>query len=1427
MRRKLLIGAASFLGLILIVAILVFWYIRSGRLDLYVQSRIIEALAEFGIRAEIGKTHLSLSGYTVTLDDIKLYAGDAREPFGKVDNMTVQFSVLSYLKQRINITDVRVNHPQVWIGFDEQGRFNLAALHKPVSKEEAKEDAVIFLSSYVQLDNGEFYYNDIPRQLSAEVKDFTARFTPKTPEALENKINHALAVTFNQASLTHEGRAIQNINSTIEADVTDQNANVTKFELNSDLGRATATARIDSFSPFKYDTKDLHVDASLAEIGRVFMPDANASGNVAITAAVNGTDTDYQAKATIQSSEVTAKGFTVTGLNVTTDVKGSGKKYNATAEFQSGGVSGRDLSISAIRLKDVKVTGEGTDFDLKDALAVGSIKAKRVTISNVSGSLAADPDHFGLRSFSAAVLGGNITGSASIAIDGGSSEVEADFRSIDLNQAAELAAARDVKIVGKANGSARLAFPGTNFEAATGKINATFDAAISRPEATEGATAKGAVDLTATGRGLNVDRAFVESAKSKLTAAGSVGWNGALSLAVNFQSDDMAEVRRVIESFGFIPENIKEDYPVFVSGRGSFVGRASGRLSSPTVSGHLEVESIETKSDIVTGTPGERLGEFKGDITYSPSRVVVENASLVRSADSFINFDLRVPLPVHDNVALKATIQNYDLAALVKVKYPTGVFGVMPNQGIINGTIDVTGLPGPRTIEGTAKLSLSAGEFIVPGEEEGKEKRVSVPEFTGDITLANSIVSVQNLRMQVGDSSIAGQGSFNLDTNAYSISAQGRNIDLAALADAASREGESPISITGRADIDVTGQGVWRSKDDWEGLGLNATIQGHNVIMNGRELGDAKLVATTQDGTLRVEATGNLLDQTRTLAATINLRERDWPVNASVEFTDTDIGPYLGLVSPDLAGISGRATGRITLSGPLNPPGEGFTTDRLTATAVITHLELGGNISEQKRYTITNQGDIEISASPNAITLKPVTFVGEGTSVTLEGTISNNGANSKLSISGALDLRFLSSFSQTVFTTGRAEVEATIIGSLKSPQLRGVVNLKDIGVRVVDVPLSIARGNGQIRFTANQALLENFVAAAPGGGRITIEGGAALAGLVPDRWRLEINADQVGVEYPRDTQTVVDAHLALQGNRRIQVLSGEVEVRRASYTRDITLEELLTTGGPFGSEFLDVGPGGAGGPGGLPTSLDIRIVADNTLAVKNNLADAVGSAYLTLRGPVEEPIVSGRIQLTRGTLEFRNGRFELTRGLITLTGRRRAEPILDIQTEADISGYHIEVGFTGALSKLETTVKSDPPLPEPDIISLVLTGSVSGDSSTQASVTQTGLGLAQSILSASLSEQLTRGTQRLFGLSRFSIDPLLVGRGSDPTARITVGQRVTKDLTVTYSQNLTSGPSGIDRVVLVEYRISNRFSVVGIRNERGELGFDVRLRKRF
>lgn len=1453
MRRKLLIGAISLLSVVLILIIAAFVYVRSGRLDLFLQGEVVEGLREVGIEAKIGETRLDIRGSRVTLKDIELTAAGSEKPFGSVERMEVQFSVIDYLRQKVNITQVHVTHPQVWVAFDEQGRFNLEALHAPARTD--TESAINFLTANVEVERGEVNYTDLARKIEAHVPDFYLHFEPNATESIIDTINHKLQVTIKQGTAVYEGQKIQQIGTELEAIVKQLSsvgepfnlaADVPEFGFNSDLGQVTAKGKVESTDPLKY-AFDINSDLALGEIARVFMQDTAVSGKAEFAGNINGTganylidgtlrsdevtgdgfratnvrlDTkvagegsDYRATGTVESGAVAADGLRVSGIRMTTDVKGKGDEYKASADLTTGAVSGQGISISSIRLNNATISGQSTDFDVTGGLALSSLKSGQVTVSNLRGRLDADPQRLSLSQFTAGTLGGSVTGSASVAYGGGASRVDVQFRSIDLNQAAALASAKDVTVRGTANGAAQLSFPGLNYKAATGRINATFDASISPPQSdVETQSATGQINLLATGRGFNIQNAFVRSANSEVSVKGTVGWNGAGSLAVDFKSTDMAEVQRVIDAFGFIPENIKEQYKVALAGEGQFTGRVEGRLAAPAVTGHLRLEQIQAQ--------GETVGTFEGDIAYSPSLVRVDQGSLVRADGSRADFSISAPLVGENNIAVKANVQNFDLPALVKAAVPE--FQDFVGRGVVNGTVDLRGLPGPRTIEGTANLSLSAGEFNVgPSDnEEGESKRISVPEFNGNITLANSIVSVENLRLQVGDSNVVGKGSFNLDTYEYTVNAEGKNVDLAQVADAAG----AGVKVTGRADVAVNGQGKFGRDEDWSDVNLNATIQGQNVALNGREVGDAKLVAFTQNGVMRIEATGNVLDQQRTLAATIDFRDRkNWPVSANVEFVDADIGKYLGLVAPELSGISGKATGTVVLSGPL------LDTDQIRAVATLTKLELGGAVAEGRQYTITNQGDIVLTASPREITLNRVVFTGEGTSLALEGSLSREGgARSNLRVDGEINLRFVSAFTQAVFATGVAQVQASIVGSLDSPQLLGSVTLKDIGARVVDFPLSVARGNGLIRFTADQALIERFTASTPGGGNIRVEGGAALVGLVPDRWRFEVEADQVGVEYPRDTQTVIDANLALQGNRRVQVLSGDVFVRRAAYTRDITIEELITTGGPFGPEFLETGPGGGGGgPGGIPTTLDLHITADNTLSIRNNLADAVASAFINLRGPIDDPIPSGRVILSRGTLEFRNGRYELTRGVITLPARRGADPVLDIESEADISGYRVSISFSGELSKLQTTLRSDPELPETDIISLVLTGSPAGDRSTAAAVTQTGLGLAQSILSASLLEGVEKGTQRLFGLSRFSIDPLLVGRGGDPTARITIGQRIAKDLTVTYSQNLTSGPSGIDRIVLVEYRISNRFSVVGYRNERGELGFDMRFRKRF
>jgi len=1422
MRKKILIALASLLGIVLLLAVALFWYVRSGRLDLFIQNQIIDVLARSGIEATIASTHLDLGGYKVTLEGIKLETEKEGKPFGSIGKIEVSFSVIDYLAGRIDISEVIIDQPKLFIEFDETGRSNFESLRAPESDEQNKESAVRFADALISLAGGEISFTDRKNDLAANLRSLEVKMTPLGNASLADAINHALTVSFAGTDAVYQGRNIENIKAQIAANIvrddTKQNVDLNRFDLESDLGKLSATGQVTSFKPLKYDI-NLMSDLALAEIARVFAPDVKVDGRARFDGRVQGTDGDYQARGRIESDSLLAEGFRISGVRVETDLQGSGSEYEATAELSSKGASGKDLNITSIILKDARIKGKDADFDVTGGLALASLKSGKVNVTNLRLNLEANPDRVNLSQISASTMGGTVSGSASLAYAGGTSTVDAQFKSIDLSQAATLAASNDVTVRGTASGQARLQFPGLSYQSATGRINANFDGSVSPPESTiETLAVNGEVALVATGQGFHIERAEARSPASTVTVTGDVGWKGKASLDVSFTSSDLAEAQRVVDAFGLIPDNIKDD-GVAVSGPGEFSGRVEGTIEAPAVSGHLKLSSIETNKDLFTpdSPPGERVGSFEGDIYYTPSLLRIENGALVRDDGSRADFSINAPLKEENQIAVKATVKNFDLAAVVRAAVPN--FKEFVSKGVINGDIDLRGLPGPRTLEGTANVTLTSGEFNVPSMNEGEDAVVtSVPEFIGQVRIADSVLSVQDMRLQVGDTNITGQGSFNLDTYQYSVNGEGKNINLGEL----SSKYSNSVQLTGQANLMIVGDGKW---DEWSDINIRANVQGENVALNGRSLGDAKLEVYTDNGILKIAATGQVLDAPQTLTAEIDLRDRaNYPVTSMITLNDQDLAPYLQLFSPSLASVTGRATGTIKLSGPLQD------TDQLQAVMNLSKFEIGGNIAEGQVYRLTNEGDVVLTASLKSINLEPVVMTGEGTRVTLGGTISTEEElKSNLGVEGEINLRLVSSFTDAVDMAGLAKVKVSVTGALTSPRLVGTAELNEVAARVPDFPLSIARGNGLLRFTADQAIIENFEAATPGGGTLALSGGAALSNLVPDRWRIEARADQVGIEYPRDTRVVLDANLSIQGNQRYQLLSGRVDVRRAAYTKDIFIEDLVRGNVPFSGDAISTGGVSNGSLTGPRVNLDIRVNANETLIIRNNLADAQGSAFLNVRGSVDNPIVAGRVLLSRGTLEFRNDRYELVRGLITLPPGSTTEPVLDIEAEAVVSGYQITIGFSGTLAKLQTTLRSEPSLPEADIISLVLTGNVASTGTSEAAAaTQTGLGLAQALLAASINEQIGRTANRLFGISRLTVDPLIVGRGNDPTARVTLGQQITRNLTLTYSQNLTaSGPSGLDRIILVEYRISNRFSIVGFRNEGNELGFDVRVRKRF
>jgi translocation and assembly module TamB len=155
--------------------------------------------------------------------------------------------------------------------------------------------------------------------------------------------------------------------------------------------------------------------------------------------------------------------------------------------------------------------------------------------------------------------------------------------------------------------------------------------------------------------------------------------------------------------------------------------------------------------------------------------------------------------------------------------------------------------------------------------------------------------------------------------------------------------------------------------------------------------------------------------------------------------------------------------------------------------------------------------------------------------------------------------------------------------------------------------------------------------------------------------------------------------------------------------------------------------------------------------------------------------------------------------------------------------------MNGTLERVYPTLSSDPHLSQVAILSLlagadesVVASLDSRRDDAQARLAATG---AYTLAAGRLSEEvgLERGAERLFRLSRFSIDPSAVrGDVTNPTARLTVGKRVTPDMALVYSVDLRGSE---ERLVSVEYTLSERLSVLLTRAEPGGFGFDLRLRQ--
>jgi len=349
------------------------------------------------------------------------------------------------------------------------------------------------------------------------------------------------------------------------------------------------------------------------------------------------------------------------------------------------------------------------------------------------------------------------------------------------------------------------------------------------------------------------------------------------------------------------------------------------------------------------------------------------------------------------------------------------------------------------------------------------------------------------------------------------------------------------------------------------------------------------------------------------------------------------------------------------------------------------------------------------------------------------------------------------------------------------------------------------------------------VSAEAGGGTLHLTGSINYAES-PLRYDVSLRSDRVRIRYPVGMSWLVGGSLRLSGTPAGGVLSGRVMVERVTLTQGLEVAGMLVsakegiTGPSTGSPFL--------------RNLQFDVEAASAPDARMEWPGAVvqAEANLRVRGTWEHPILLGHIHFLSGELYFAGNRYRVSRGDLNFANPFRLDPVLNVEATTTIQQYEITLNFNGPASKLTLAYRSDPPLPANDIITLLALGQTSSEATARSGGTsQSGTAGASAILSEAISSQLGGRLERLFGITRFRVDPGLAGVGStgseqNAAARITVEQQIARNLTITYVSNVSSTQQ---QVIQVEYNVDRNVSIVGLRDQNGTFGIDIKIKKRF
>ena len=985
-----------------------------------------------------------------------------------------------------------------------------------------------------------------------------------------------------------------------------------------------------------------------------------------------------------------------------------------------------------------------------------------------------------LRSLRARVSGGEIDVAAKIVGIGGDShsEVKAALRGLSLRDLQGMlhsaSMPRNITLMGRLDSQLNAAW-GKTFDEVVVQADATINGRLSRFNG--GGDPATAVPLNGSVHGtysnasqqIALKQSYIRTPQTSLEANGVMGDHS--SVALRLQTSDLRELETITNLFRVAAPG-EAPTPLNLAGTAIFNGRLEGSTTVPHLMGQLVASNVH-----VHGTAWRTM---RTGVDVSPSLARLENAVFEPASSGRITLDASAQLRNWSFTNTSPIQVNLNASQLNVTDLTTAIGKQIPVSGVLALNLEMHG--SELHPVGQGNLSLSRLRLY---DEPIRSAQLAF-SGTGDEIRGRLEVSLPAGNLQ-------STMSVHPEEKSYIAQVTANDIRVEKLEAIRTRD----LEATGGVTLHASGQGTFDNPQ------LDATLQSPELVIRKQAIRALNL----QVSLVNHLATANLSSQTLNTSlhgnAKVNLTG-DYLADATLDTQAIPLQPLAAIFVPDQAAdISGETELHATLHGPLKDK------RRLEAHLLVPMLRIG----YQNNVQLAAASPLHVDWKDNIISLQRAAIRGTDTDLQLEGSIPTTGdAPMSLLLLGEVDLRLMHLFDPDLTSSGQLKFNINSYGATHDPDVQGQIEIVDANIATSDLPVGLQHGNGVLTLTRDRLNITRFQGTM-GSGVVTVQGGVFYRPKL--QFDIGLSGKDIRILYPQGIRESLNANLRFAGTPENALLGGAVDLADISFTPAFDL-----------TNFMNQFSGGVSSPPSTGMSqniqLNLSVHSSNNVNLVSRTMSVSGAANLQVRGTAAEPVIMGRINLNSGDLIFNGERFVLNGGTIQFVNPSQTQPVVNLALNTTIQEYSISLRFNGPVDQLHTEYASDPSLPAADIINLLAFGKTTEANSANPATPANQQ--AVSLVASQVSSQVTSRVSKIAGISQLSIDPVLEGGTTQgpPGANVTVQQRVTGNLFVTFSTNLASTQN---QTIMGQYKVSPRVGVSATRDQNGGFGFDATIKK--